>query len=201
MVFEDAHWSDPSSRELLDLTVERIQGLPVLVFVTFRPEFVPPWTGQSQVVTLTLSRLNRRNGAVLAKRIFGNETVTDNLIDDIVERTDGVPLFIEELTKSVMHTGLRTEDFKKEITTAPSLALSVPATLHAPLMALMRWAALRIWRKSHPQLAASSLPICCQPSPSVHLKSCSQVWMSWSTQVSSSRGGLCRTQRSPSNTP
>jgi predicted ATPase len=135
MVFEDAHWSDPSSRELLDLTIDRIQNLPVLLFVTYRPEFEPPWTGQSQVITLTLSRLNRRNGAVLVKRIVGNQTLREELIDDIVERTDGIPLFVEELTKSVMQTGLRTEDLKKAITTAPSLALSVPATLHAPLMA------------------------------------------------------------------
>jgi predicted ATPase len=135
MVFEDAHWSDPSSRELLDLTIERIQGLPALLFVTFRPEFEPPWTGQSQVMTLTLSRLNRRNGAVLVKRMVGYKGLPDHIVDDIVERTDGIPLFVEELTKSVMQTGLRTEGLKKAITTAPSPALSVPSTLHAPLMA------------------------------------------------------------------
>src|SRR5262249_21352285 len=135
MVFEDAHWSDPSSRELLDLIIERMQGLPALLFVTFRPEFEPPWTGQSQVMTLTLSRLNRRNGAVLVKRMVGNKGLPDHVVDDIVERTDGVPLFVEELTKSVMQTGLRAEDLRSAIASAPSLALSVPATLHAPLMA------------------------------------------------------------------
>jgi predicted ATPase len=135
MVFEDAHWSDPTSRELLDLTIEKIQGLPVLIFVTFRPEFQPPWSGQSQVMTLTLSRLNRRNGTVLVKCMAGNKTLPDDVIDEIVERTDGVPLFVEELTKSVMETGLRAEDLKKAIAAAPSLAQSVPATLQAPLMA------------------------------------------------------------------
>jgi predicted ATPase len=135
MVFEDAHWSDPSSRELLDLTIERIQGLPALLFVTFRPEFEPPWTGQSQVMTLTLSRLNRRNGAMLVKRMVGNKGLPDHVVNDIVERTDGVPLFVEELTKSVMQTGLRAEDLRNVIASAPSLALSVPATVHAPLMA------------------------------------------------------------------
>jgi class 3 adenylate cyclase len=135
MVFEDAHWSDPSSRELLDLTIERIKGLPALLFVTFRPEFEPPWRGQSQVMTLTLSRLNRRNGAVLAKRMVGNKGLPDHVVDDIVERADGVPLFVEELTKSVMERGLRAEDLRNAIASAPSPALSVPATLHAPLMA------------------------------------------------------------------
>jgi predicted ATPase len=135
MVFEDAHWSDPSSRELLDLTIDRIQNLPVLLFITYRPEFAPPWTGQSQVTTLALSRLNRRNGTVLVKRMAGNQALPDDVIDDIVDRTDGVPLFVEELTKSVMQRGLWAEDLKKAITSAPSLALSIPATLHAPLMA------------------------------------------------------------------
>jgi predicted ATPase len=133
MVFEDAHWSDPSSRELLDLVIEKIQGLPVLIFVTFRPEFETPWSRQSQVMTLTLSWLNRRNGTILVQTMLGNQCLPSDVIDDIVERTDGVPLFVEELTKSVMEAGLRTEELKK--TTAPSLAIMVPATLYASLMA------------------------------------------------------------------
>jgi predicted ATPase len=134
MVFEDAHWSDPSSRELLDLTIDRIQRLPVLLFVTYRPEFEPPWTGQSQVMTLALNRLNRRNGTALVKGMVGNQVLPDDVVDEIVERTDGVPLFVEELTKSVMVAGLSSEDPKATIATASSADLVVPATLQA------RWA-------------------------------------------------------------
>jgi class 3 adenylate cyclase len=132
MVFEDAHWSDPSSLELLDLTIDRIQTLPVLLFVIFRPEIQPPWTGQAQVTTLTLNRLNRRNGAVLVKRIVGNQTFPDDVIDDIVERTDGVPLFVEELTKATIESGVPSQEIASPVSAAK---LAVPATLHSSLMA------------------------------------------------------------------
>src|SRR6516165_7146683 len=99
MVLEDAHWVDPTSRELLDLTIERVRTLPVLLIVTFRPEFQPPWTGQSQVTMLTLNRLDRRDRSALVAQIAGGEALPDEVVDQIVARTDGVPLFIEELTK------------------------------------------------------------------------------------------------------
>ena len=105
VVFEDAHWIDPTSRELLDLTVERIRSLPVLLIVTFRPEFQPPWTGQPQVTVLTLSRLDRRDRSALVAQIAGGKALPDEVVDQIVDRTDGVPLFIEELTKSVLESG------------------------------------------------------------------------------------------------
>ena len=121
MVFEDSHWVDPTSRELLDLTVERIRSLPVLLILTFRPEFQPPWTGQPQVTILALNRLDRRNQAVLVEHITGGRTLPDELVAQIVDRTDGVPLFIEELTKSVLESG------------AP--LVGIPTTLHDSLMA------------------------------------------------------------------
>ena len=92
MVFEDAHWIDPTSRELLDLTVERVRTLPVLLIVTFRPEFQPPWTGQPQVTTLALNRLDRRDRIALVAQIAGGKTLPDDVIGQIVDRTDGVPL-------------------------------------------------------------------------------------------------------------
>ena len=101
MVFEDAHWIDPTSRELLDLTVERVRSLPVLLIVTFRPEFQPPWTGQPQVTMLALNRLDRRDRTALVEQIAGGKALPDEVIAQIVDRTDGVPLFVEELTKSV----------------------------------------------------------------------------------------------------
>jgi predicted ATPase len=106
MVFEDAHWSDPTSRELLDLTVERVAGLQVLLIITFRPEFQPPWIGQPQVTMLALNRLDRRDRTALVKQIAGGETLPNEVIDQITERTDGVPLFVEELTKSVLEGGV-----------------------------------------------------------------------------------------------
>jgi hypothetical protein len=100
MIVEDAHWIDPTSRELLDLTVERVRSLPVLLIVTFRPEFQPPWTGQPQVTMLVLNRLDRRNRIALVEQIAGAKALPEELIVQIVERTEGVPLFVEELTKS-----------------------------------------------------------------------------------------------------
>jgi predicted ATPase len=82
-VFEDAHWIDPTSRELLDLTVERVHRLPVLLIVTFRPEFQPPWIGQPQVTMLALNRLDRRDRAALVKQIAGSEALTDDVIEQI----------------------------------------------------------------------------------------------------------------------
>ena len=121
MIFEDAHWIDPTSRELLDLTVERARSLPVLLIATFRPEFQPPWTGQSQVTMLALNRLDRRDRITLVEQIAGGEALPDELVAQIAERTDGVPLFVEELTKSVLERGV-----------AP---VGIPATLHDSLMA------------------------------------------------------------------
>jgi predicted ATPase len=100
MVFEDAHWIDPTSHELLDLAVERVRSLPVLLIVTFRPEFQPPWTGQPQVTMLALNRLDRRDRTVLVEQIAGSKALPNEVIDEIVERTDGVPLFVEELTRA-----------------------------------------------------------------------------------------------------
>jgi predicted ATPase len=130
MVFEDAHWIDPTSRELLDLTVERVRMLPVLLIVTFRPEFQMPWTGQPQVSMLTLNRLDRHDRTALVEQIAGGKPLPDEVVDQIAERTDGVPLFVEELTKSVLESG------------AP--LVEIPATLHDSLMArLDRLASVR----------------------------------------------------------
>ena len=107
MLFEDAHWIDPTSRELLDLTVERVRGLPVLLIVTFRPEFQPLWTGRPQVTMLALNRLDRHDRTALVQQIAGGKASPDEVVDQIADRTHGVPLFVEELTKSVLESGLR----------------------------------------------------------------------------------------------
>jgi class 3 adenylate cyclase/predicted ATPase len=121
VVFEDAHWIDPTSRELLDLTIQRIGSLPVLLIVTFRPEFQPVWTGQPRVTMLSLNRLDRHDRTALVEHIAGGETLPNEVIAQIAERTDGVPLFVEELTKSVLESD------------APQVG--IPTTLHDSLMA------------------------------------------------------------------
>ena len=131
VLFEDAHWIDPTSRELLDLTVERARGLPVLLIVTFRLEFQRPWTGRPQVTMLALNRLDRHDRTALVQQIAAGEALPDEIVDQIVERTDGVPLFIEELTKSVLESGVP--------------LVGIPTTLHDSLMArLDRLASVRL---------------------------------------------------------
>ncbi len=104
MVFEDAHWMDPTSRELLDLTVERVRSLPVLLVVTFRSELQPLWIGQPQVTMLALNRLDLRDRKVLVEQIAGGKPLPDEVVDQIADHTDGVPLFVEELTKSILES-------------------------------------------------------------------------------------------------
>src|SRR6202790_5179684 len=135
MVFEDAHWIDPTSRELLDLTVDRVRRLPVLLAITFRPEFQPPWGGRSQVTSLALNRLGERDGEALVQTLAGNAALTAEIVAEIVERTDGVPLFVEELTKAVLESAAQGDRIAAVLATTSLAALSVPATLQASLMA------------------------------------------------------------------
>ena len=145
MVFEDAHWIDPTSRELLDLTVERVRSLPVLLIVTFRPEFQPPWTGQPQVTMLALNRLDRRDRTALVEQIAGGKALPDEVVAQIVDRTDGVPLFVEELTKSVLESGLLREEADRYVLDGALPPFAIPTTLHDSLMArLDRLASVRL---------------------------------------------------------
>ena len=100
MIYEDVHWVDPSSRELLDRVIARAAGLPMLLLSSFRPEFQPPWSGRSHVTVLALGRLDRRQGAMLVQRVAGNKALPVDTVEQIVTRTDGVPLFVEEFDKS-----------------------------------------------------------------------------------------------------
>jgi class 3 adenylate cyclase/predicted ATPase len=144
MVFEDAHWIDPTSRELLDLAVERVRTLSVLLIVTFRPEFQPPWIGQPQVTMLALNRLDRRDRTNLVEQIAGGKALPDDVIDQIVERTDGVPLFVEELTKSVLESGLLREEVDRYVLDRARPPFAIPTSLHASLLArLDRLASVR----------------------------------------------------------
>jgi tetratricopeptide (TPR) repeat protein len=135
MVFEDAHWIDPTSRELLDLTVDRVRRLPVLLMITFRPEFQPPWGGRSHVTSMALNRLGERDREALVQKLAGNVVLAADVVAEIVERTDGVPLFVEELTKAVVESAGQGGRVAAVLATTSLAALSVPATLHASLMA------------------------------------------------------------------
>jgi predicted ATPase len=107
VIFEDLHWSDPTFRELLDRPLHRSSECPVLLVATFRPEFQPAWTGQPHVTTLTLRRLGRNESTELVRGVIGAAArLSGEVIDEIVERTDGVPLFLEELTKTVIETAV-----------------------------------------------------------------------------------------------
>ncbi len=138
MFFEDVHWMDPTSRELLDLTLARIERLPVLLIATFRPEFHPPWVGQPHVTMMTLPRLGRRESAALVRQLAGNaaELPTD-LLEEIIERTDGVPLFLEEVTKAILETAEAQggDGARSAVSAIPGQRTAVPATLQASLMA------------------------------------------------------------------
>jgi tetratricopeptide (TPR) repeat protein len=130
MLFDDLHWIDPSSREMLDRLTERVSDWPMLLLAMFRPEFQPPWIGLPHVTMLALPRLDRRNTAVMVANVAGNGALPPDVVDEIAERTDGVPLFVEELTKAVLESGTRD---MAALSTVPHP--SVPATLHASLMA------------------------------------------------------------------
>jgi class 3 adenylate cyclase/predicted ATPase len=134
MIFEDAHWIDPTSLEALGRVVDRIQALRGLLIVTLRPEFNPPWIGQPHVTAVTINRLTQRQVGAMIDGVIGNKLLPAKVRQDIIERTDGIPLFVEEMTKAVMEAE---SESAAERTAAiiPSPAVAVPGTLHASLMA------------------------------------------------------------------
>ncbi len=135
MLFEDAHWSDPTSLELLDLIIDRVPAPRILLIITFRPEFTPPWTGRPHVTSLALNRLAPRQRAEMIKGVTGGRALPMEVADQIIDRTDGVPLFVEELTKAVVESGVLTDAGDRYTAAGPLPALAIPATLQASLLA------------------------------------------------------------------
>ena len=133
MVFEDAHWADPTSLELFGRVVDWVRTRSVLLIVTFRPDFEPGWAGK-HVTPLSLTRLAPREVGVIIDHIVGNNPLPANIRQDIIERTDGIPLFVEEMTKAVLEAESEGEG-QRAAALVPSRASAVPATLHASLMA------------------------------------------------------------------
>ena len=134
MVYEDAHWADPSSLEAIGLLVDKIEALRLLLFVTFRPEFVPPWAARPHVTALAINRLAPREVTALIDRVAGDKQLPSNIRQDIIERADGNPLFIEEMTKAVLEAEGESAAARM-VASASSPTLAVPASLHASLMA------------------------------------------------------------------
>jgi class 3 adenylate cyclase/tetratricopeptide (TPR) repeat protein len=142
MVFEDAHWIDPTSHEALDVLVPRIHALSVLLVVTYRPEYITlwpeymrRWTGQPHVTTLGLGRLGRRRGVELVDRVTQGMALPAEVLEHIVAHTDGVPLFVEELTKSVLESGLLREAGDQYTLQRPLPPLAIPTSLRGSLLA------------------------------------------------------------------
>src|SRR6266516_4802843 len=134
MIFEDAHWADPTSLELLNRTVDRIKNVPALLIVTFRPEFKAPWAENSHVTSVTLNRLGTNEVAALIAGLVGNKELPADVMAEILERTDGIPLFVEEMTKAVLEAEGEVEA-RRIVAAIPSPAVRVPASLHASLIA------------------------------------------------------------------
>jgi len=134
MIFEDVHWIDPTSLEALGRSIDRIKAVGVLLIITYRPEFEPPWTGRPYVTTLTINRFGEREIAALIDNVTGNKPLSASIRQDIIERTDGIPLFVEEMTKAVLEAESE-GDVRKTTAAVPSSAIAVPASLHASLMA------------------------------------------------------------------
>jgi class 3 adenylate cyclase len=135
MLFEDAHWSDPTSLELLDLIIDRVPALPVFLILTYRPEFAPPWVGRPHISLLSLSRLAPRQRAEMIVGVTGGKALPEDIAAQIRDRTDGVPLFVEELTKAVIESGVLTDMGDRYAAVGPVAPLAIPATLQASLLA------------------------------------------------------------------
>jgi class 3 adenylate cyclase/predicted ATPase len=134
-IFEDAHWSDPTSLEVLDLAVNRVHNARVLVVIAYRPEFAARWGAASYVTALTLNRLSRSQSTELVTRLTAGKVLPPVVLDQILVKSDGVPLFVEELTKTILESHLLQEMEDHYALTGPLPPLAIPATLQDSLMA------------------------------------------------------------------
>jgi TOMM system kinase/cyclase fusion protein len=143
-VMEDLHWVDPSTLELLTLLVDQGPTACILALWTFRPDFSPPWTGRAHLTQVTLNRLPRRQAAEMTSLVARGKALPPAVVGQVVAKTDGVPLFVEELTKMVLESGLLQEQAERYALTGPLPPLAIPTTLHDSLMArLDRLAAVK----------------------------------------------------------
>ena len=135
MLYEDLHWADPTTLEVADLLIDRVKTMPLLIVFTHRPEFQNRWADHGHVVSLTLSRLTRAQSAAMVSRATGGKAIPPDLLEQILAKTDGVPLFVEELTKSILESGELTESGDHYEYAGRSHSVTIPATLRDSLMA------------------------------------------------------------------
>jgi class 3 adenylate cyclase/predicted ATPase len=135
LIFEDAHWADPTSLEWLELVIERAQDIPIVVVITFRPEFQPPWSGYTHITSFNLNRFSSSLATTMVEKITGGIQLPAEVLEQILTKTDGVPLFVEELTKTILESGLLTEHLDQYVLSGPLGEVAVPTTLHDSLMA------------------------------------------------------------------
>ncbi len=135
IALEDCHWIDPSTEDFYEFLIDRIQKLAVLVIITFRPSFSPRWVGSTPITHLSLNRLTERQGEALLNRITGGKDLPDEIRSQILKRTDGVPLFVEELARTMMESGFIAERDEHYELVQPVPEFAIPETLHDSLMA------------------------------------------------------------------
>jgi predicted ATPase len=135
VIFEDAHWIDPTTQETIGAVIETIRDHRVLLVITARPEFESPWNGHAHVTPLSLNRLGRKQGVAMVNKVTSGKALPDEVLDQIVAKTDGIPLFVEELTKTVLEAGFLTEHDDRYVLDGPLPPLAIPATLQDSLMA------------------------------------------------------------------
>lgn len=134
-VWEDLHWGDPSTRELLGLFIEQTPTVPMLNVLAYRPEFIPPWSMQSHITPLILNRLERTHIEALVGRLAGGKTLPSEVVTHVVTKTDGVPLYVEELTRMLLESDLLEEETEQYTLIGSLSSASIPATLQDSLMA------------------------------------------------------------------
>ncbi len=135
MLFEDLHWIDPTSLELLDLVVEQIDDLSVFAVFTYRPDFQPKWVGQANVHTLQLNRLSKQQCAAMVERVTQGKSLPEQVMNHIITKTDGVPLFVEELTKTILESGILEEQDEAFTLDGDMPSLAIPTSLQDSLLA------------------------------------------------------------------
>lgn len=134
-VWEDVHWADASTLDVLGQLIDQVPTVPLLIVLTYRPEFLPRWPTRSHVMPLTLNRLERPQIELLANRLAGDKALPPEVIEHVVQKTDGVPLFVEEMTKAVLGSNVLRPDGDRYALTGPLSEISIPASLHESLMA------------------------------------------------------------------
>src|SRR5262249_60769573 len=139
--WEDLHWADPSTLEVLTLFLDQVPTARLLATLTFRPEFTPPWKPRSYMSPLTLSRLGRPQAEAIVQQVTGGHPLSKEVVQQIVSKTDGVPLFVEELTKTVLESGKSQESIGESgrALGRPVLSLGVPATSRDECMSSLEW--------------------------------------------------------------